>query len=100
MAAMSDGSRDPSATLPGGNDSAASASPPVVEAVAAPGTAAPADEDSFAFLHELHRVPCFRESVLYGGGGGALLGALHFQRTRTCCFPAGGWVWRSRSLYA
>lgn len=98
---MADPSREPSpaAAVRGASDgpdaaaaaaavaAAAAAAPPgVVPGVAAPpgGGAAPTDDDdAFAFLVQLHRVPCFRESVLYGGGGGALLGALHWQRTRT-----------------
>lgn len=94
--AMAEPPREPGATAEhNAVDTAAavtavSAGPPDVAGVAAPGGATPVanGDDPFGFLVELHRVPCFRESVLYGGGGGALLGALHWQRTRT--FPTGG----------
>lgn len=88
--AMAEPPREPGATAEhNAVDTAAavtavSAGPPDVAGVAAPGGATPVanGDDPFGFLVELHRVPCFRESVLYGGGGGALLGALHWQRTR------------------
>ncbi|GAB0489304.1 hypothetical protein MMPV_000521 [Pyropia vietnamensis] len=84
-----------SATETAAAGAVASAAPPGVAGVVAPGGAGPPSdgEDSFAFLVELHRVPCFRESVLYGGGGGALLGALHWQRTRTCSLAGARSSW-------
>lgn len=40
------------------------------------------DPNDYSFLYGLARAPCFRETALYSIGGGAVLGALHFQRNR------------------
>ncbi|KAK4523216.1 hypothetical protein GAYE_PCTG44G1109 [Galdieria yellowstonensis] len=37
---------------------------------------------SYDFLYKPQKVPCFRQSMLYGLGGGMVLGALRFYRTR------------------
>lgn len=40
------------------------------------------EEDDVGFFYDLISAPCFRQSTLYGVGGGAAIGALNLIRSR------------------
>lgn len=45
-------------------------------------TEAQQENENVSFLYDLASAPCFRQSTLYGIGGGAAIGALSFLRNR------------------
>lgn len=68
-------------------------------------------EDNINFFYDLMSAPCFRQSALYGIGGGAVIGSLNFTANRDalrsaetmvktgCAISLATWVLCRRQFY-